>query len=145
MPRTRAAYPTTCAGENNPIPGVFRSGWIPKPAAPSLSLPPRATRCCRPRRGAARAGYGLAALCHRSLVAAIAVAMKKGQAGLRRFAMDLDGDPVVLAIVGGAGRLIADDILIVNLACHGGGGIGDAAVIVDSEGASSGEFGDFVP
>src|ERR1017187_9003395 len=131
MPRARATYPTTCAGENSPIFGRFRSGWIPKPAAPSLSL--------------ARAGYGLAAaLCHRSLVAAVAVAMKKGQAGLRRFAMDLDGDPVVLAIVGGGGRLIADHILIVNLAGHGGGGIGNAAIVVDSEGASSGEFGDVV-
>ena len=48
------------------------------------------------------------------MAGAVAAAMKEGQAGLGRFAMHLDGDAVVLSIVGGGRELVPDDVLIVN-------------------------------
>src|SRR5260370_19415588 len=68
--------------------------------------------------------------------------MKEGQTGLGTLAAHLDGNPVIFAVVG-IRRLVADDVLIMNLAGHGGGRVGDAAPVVDGEGAAAGEFGDF--
>src|ERR1035437_10163539 len=74
----------------------------------------------------------------------VAAAMKKGEARLRRVAMHLDPDPVVLSTVGVVGGLVADHVLIVNLAGHGCGRVGYAAPVVDGEGATAGEIRTFV-
>src|SRR5262249_23693282 len=79
-----------------------------------------------------------------SLKPAVATAMKEGESRLRRIAPNLDRNPMVLSIVESIGRLVADHILIVNLAGKGNGYISNASPVVDGEGPTSGEFGNFV-